>query len=64
MIRLAAVATALLMAVTNQITHKRWLSYSFLWVLPLTIYLLMFILAFIGGKLLIGVMYILWASLF
>ncbi len=49
-ISLAAIATALLMAVTNQITQEVAVI-PFLWVLPLTIYLLTFILAFAGGKL-------------
>jgi len=49
-IALAAVATTLLIAVTNQITQEVAVI-PFLWVLPLTIYLLTFILAFSGGKL-------------
>ena len=49
-VALAATATTLLMAVTNQITQEVAVI-PFLWVLPLTIYLLTFILAFSGGYL-------------
>ena len=46
---LAACATTLLMAVTNQVTQEVAVI-PFLWVLPLTVYLLTFILAFAGGR--------------
>jgi MFS family permease len=45
---LAACATTLLISVTSQITQEVAVK-PFLWVLPLTIYLLTFILAFSGG---------------
>ncbi len=48
-IGLAACATTLLISVTNQITQEV-APIPFLWVLPLTIYLLTFILAFAGGQ--------------
>jgi MFS family permease len=48
-ITLAALATILLVAVTNQITQEVAVI-PFLWVLPLIIYLLTFILAFAGEK--------------
>lgn len=47
---LAAIATILLIAVTNQITQEVAVI-PFLWVLPLIVYLLTFILAFSGGTL-------------
>jgi hypothetical protein len=47
-IGLAACASALLVSVTSQITQEVAVI-PFLWVLPLTIYLLTFILAFAGG---------------
>jgi hypothetical protein len=47
-IGLAACATTLLISVTNQITQEVAVI-PFLWVLPLSIYLLTFILAFAGG---------------
>lgn len=46
---LAACASALLMAVTSHITQEV-VVVPFLWVLPLTVYLLTFILAFAGGR--------------
>ncbi|CAA9423279.1 MAG: Bll6585 protein, partial [uncultured Ramlibacter sp.] len=46
-VSLAALASALLLAVTNHITHDV-ASVPFLWLLPLTIYLLTFILCFEG----------------
>jgi hypothetical protein len=46
---LAACASALLIAVTSQITQEVAVI-PFLWVLPLTVYLLTFILAFSGGR--------------
>ena len=49
-IALAAVASTLLIATTSQITQEVAVV-PFLWVLPLVIYLLTFILAFAGGKL-------------
>jgi hypothetical protein len=48
-IALAACASALLIAVTSQITQEVAVI-PFLWILPLTIYLLTFILAFSGGR--------------
>ena len=48
-IGLAACASALLMSVTSQITQEVAVI-PFLWVLPLTLYLLTFILAFSGGR--------------
>lgn len=47
-IGLAACASTLLIAVTSQITQEV-AAIPFLWVLPLTLYLLTFILAFAGG---------------
>ncbi len=47
---LAACASALLIAVTNQITQEV-AAIPFLWILPLSLYLLTFILAFAGGRL-------------
>jgi hypothetical protein len=47
---LAAVASSLLVSVTNQITQEVAVI-PFLWVLPLAIYLLTFVLAFSGGRL-------------
>jgi len=47
---LAAIASTLLISVTNQITQEV-APIPFLWVLPLSIYLLTFILAFSGAKL-------------
>jgi len=47
---LAAAASTLLLSVTNQITQEVAVI-PFLWVLPLTVYLLTFILAFSGGHL-------------
>ncbi len=49
-IALAATASTLLIATTSQITQEVAVV-PFLWVLPLVIYLLTFILAFAGGKL-------------
>jgi hypothetical protein len=49
-IALAACASTLLLAVTSQVTQEVAVI-PFLWVLPLTIYLLTFILAFSGGRL-------------
>lgn len=46
---LAACASALLISVTSQITQEVAVI-PFLWVLPLTVYLLTFILAFSGGR--------------
>jgi hypothetical protein len=46
---LAACASALLISVTSQITQEVAVI-PFLWILPLTIYLLTFILAFSGGR--------------
>jgi len=48
-IGLAACATTLLISVTSQITQEVAVI-PFLWVLPMTIYLLTFILAFSGGR--------------
>jgi len=48
-IGLAACASALLMSVTSQITQEVAVI-PFLWVLPLTLYLLTYILAFSGGR--------------
>ncbi len=47
---LAAVAASLLVSVTNQITQEVAVI-PFLWVLPLAVYLLTFVLAFGGGQL-------------
>jgi hypothetical protein len=47
---MAACATALLISVTNQITQEV-AAIPFLWILPLSLYLLTFILAFSGGLL-------------
>jgi hypothetical protein len=47
---LAAVAASLLVSVTNQITQEVAVI-PFLWVLPLTVYLLTFVLAFGGNRL-------------
>jgi hypothetical protein len=49
-IGLAACAAALLISVTNQITQEV-AAIPFLWIIPLSIYLLTFILAFSGGLL-------------
>jgi hypothetical protein len=48
-IALAATASVLLLAVTSKITQEVAVI-PFLWVLPLTIYLLTFVLAFSGGR--------------
>ena len=47
---MAAGASALLISVTNQITQEVAVV-PFLWVLPLTVYLLTYVLAFSGGRL-------------
>jgi len=47
---LAACASSLLISVTNQITQEV-AAIPFLWVMPLALYLLSFILAFAGGRL-------------
>jgi hypothetical protein len=56
-IALAGCASALLIAMTNQLTQEIAVI-PFLWVLPLAIYLLTFILAFAGGLLYSRVVYL------